>query len=69
MSEKAKTHTSYHNSGDVNYDYSGKSGTVHIHPNQQRWDGNPDANGSLHKDEDGVWRNKDGSVYRGGEKK
>lgn len=61
-----KTHTSLHNSGDVNHDYSGNSGTSHVHPDKQRWDDNPDADGPLYKDSDGVWRNSDGSVFRGG---
>lgn len=67
MSEKnVSTHTSYHSSGDVNHDYSGRSGTIHEHPNQTRWEGNQDADGKLYKDSDGVWRNEDGSVFRGG---
>ena len=61
-----KTHTSYHSSGDVNHDFSGNSGTVHNHPDKTRWNGNPDANGPLYKDGDGVWRDKDGNVFRGG---
>ena len=65
---KVKTHTSLHASGATNHDYSGSSGTVHIHPDKTRWDGNPDANGPLYKDKDGVWREKDGSVFRGGKK-
>jgi len=68
MANEVKTHTSYHNSGDVNHDYSGKGGTSHEHPDKQRWDGNPDANGPLYKDDQGVWRDKDGNVFRGGSK-
>ena len=66
--KKIGTHTSYHNSGDVNHDYSGSSGTSHEHPGKNRWNDNPDANGPLYKDSDGVWRNSDGTVFRGGGK-
>ena len=62
---KVSTHTSYHNSGQVNYDYTGKSGTIHEHGGVVRWENNPDAHGTLYKGEDGVWRYADGEVFRG----
>ena len=59
-----KVHTSYHASGQKNTDYVGESGTSHEHPNRKYWvqkDGT-----KITKDSDGVWRTKDGNVYRGG---
>lgn len=59
-----KTHKSYHASGDVNMDYTGKGGTSHKHPSKEYWvqeDGT-----KLTKDSDGVWRTKDGKVFKGG---
>lgn len=54
---KSPIHISFHESGAVNTDYSGKSGTQHIHPNVTRWENNPEANGeTLYKDSDGVCR-------------
>lgn len=65
---KSDIHKSYHASGDVNYDYSGKSGTQHEHPGGTRWENNPVANGeTLYKDSEGVWRYKDGRVFNGRE--
>ena len=63
-----KTHTSYHNSGSIQHDYTGKSGTEHYHEGVVLWKDNPDANGRvLYKDKDGVWRYKDdNSVFRPG---
>ena len=63
---KSDIHKSYHSSGDTNTDYSGKSGTIHYHPNETRWNDNPDASGPLYKDSDGVWRNEDGTVFNVG---
>ena len=65
----SETHTSYHNSGLTNHDYSGKSGTQHYHEKPDGstaifWD-HPEA-GRLIKDSNGVWRKPDGSVFRGG---
>lgn len=56
-------HTSYHASGDVNTDYKGRSGTSHEHPNKQYWE--KEDGTKLEKDSEGVWRTKDGEVYRG----
>lgn len=65
---KITTHTSLHNSGLTNHDFKGKSGTQHLHEQKdgsvkQIWD-HPTA-GRLTKDKDGIWRKKDGSVFRG----
>ena len=60
-------HRSLHNSGAVNDDYSGKSGTVHIHEKldedgkvigrNQRWE---HSNGNTYvKNSEGSWRNVD----------
>ncbi|MBP1917840.1 hypothetical protein [Youngiibacter multivorans] len=72
MSDKNSTHTSYHGSGFTNHDYSGKSGTSHVHEREDK-DGNKiivekwetSEGKTLTKDSDGVWRDEDGSVYRG----
>jgi len=64
-----KTHTSLHASGLTNRDYEGNSGTQHQHERKngdikKTWE-HPDA-GTLTMGSDGVWRKKDGSVFRGG---
>lgn len=64
-----KTHTSYHNSGLTNHDYSGNSGTQHVHERQDgsvqtTWN-HPEA-GNLTKGTDGVWRKSDSTVFNGG---
>ena len=69
MKDDIFTHTSYHSSGLTNHDYSGSSGTGHIHEQKDGstktvWE-HPEA-GKLTKDRDGVWRKADGSVFRGG---